>query len=323
MDSISRGRRSQNWLPFEEAREFARSLHLDRKEDWFGFVKSDRRPRDIPYSPAQIYRSQWQGWGDWLGTFRIANRCREFLPFEEARAFVRTLKIKSHRAWRPYSVSGKRPSNIPSHPNEHYGEQFQGWGDWLGTNNVATHFQEFLPFEEARAFVHILKIKNEKKWNAYSVSGKRPSNIPGNPRFTYGEQFLGMGDWLGTGKIATYDSQYVPKLSENERRLRNKHSHLRRSHQRAVSGTYTPAQIQEQLKRQKHRCYYAACGYAKFKKRDGEYVFQVDHTFPLSRVSGTDIPANDMGYLVLACASCNAKKKDKFPWEWFEGGRLL
>ncbi len=44
---------------------------------------------------------------------------------------------------------------------------------------------------------------------------------------------------------------------------------------------------------------------------------------PLSRVAGTDIPANDISYLVLACPACNLSKGDKFPWEFPEGGRLL
>lgn len=94
----------------------------------------------------------------------------------------------------------------------------------------------------------------------------------------------------------------------------------------AVPGTHTPEQIREQLKRQKYRCYYAACGFSKFEKDNNfsyGYRCHVEHTFPLSRVAGTDIPANDIGYLVLSCDSCNNSKRDKFPWEWPEGGRLL
>ncbi len=97
----------------------------------------------------------------------------------------------------------------------------------------------------------------------------------------------------------------------------------RRARQKTFSGQYTLQQIQEQLKRQRYRCYYAACGHSKFKRIKGKYIYHIDHTFPLSRVVGTDIPANDMSYLVLACPSCNTKKSDKFPWEWIEGGRLL
>lgn len=100
--------------------------------------------------------------------------------------------------------------------------------------------------------------------------------------------------------------------------------HIRRVRKRGVQGTYTPDQIQEQLKHQKHRCYYAACGFSKFKQRkNGAYIYHIEHTYPLSRVAGTDIPANDISYLVLSCEECNKSKGKKFPWEWPEGGRLL
>jgi len=97
----------------------------------------------------------------------------------------------------------------------------------------------------------------------------------------------------------------------------------RRARKRAVQGKHTPSQIQEQLQRQHYRCYYAACDHQKFQKVNGRYVYHVEHTFPLSRVKGTNIPANDISYIVLACPHCNESKGDKFPWEWPEGGRLL
>lgn len=97
----------------------------------------------------------------------------------------------------------------------------------------------------------------------------------------------------------------------------------RKAQKQSVSGSHTPEQIQAQLKRQNYRCYYAACGFAKFEKKGGKYVYHIDHTYPLSRATGSDIPANDMSYLVLACPSCNLQKWNKLPHEWPEGGRLL
>ncbi len=104
--------------------------------------------------------------------------------------------------------------------------------------------------------------------------------------------------------------------------LRRGHSHKHRSRKKAVLGTYTAAQIQEQLKRQHYRCYYAACGFSKFEKRNGQYIYHIDHTFPLARANGNE-PINDISYLVLACPTCNMSKGSKYPWEWGKGGRLL
>jgi hypothetical protein len=123
----------------------------------------------------------------------------------------------------------------------------------------------------------------------------------------------------------TYLKEYNqrPEIKERDREARRIAKKNRRAHAKAIPGSYTSAQIQDLLKRQKYRCYYAACGYTRFEQRDGKYIYHVDHTFPINRVVGTDIPANDISYLVLACPSCNHKKSDKFPWEFPEGGRLL
>ncbi len=113
------------------------------------------------------------------------------------------------------------------------------------------------------------------------------------------------------------------EYSRTHREQLNATSRNRRARKRSVAGVHTPDQIEAQLKRQHYRCYYAACGHAKFEKRNGKYVYHIDHTFPLVRVAGTDTPANDISYLVLTCPACNLSKNDKFPWEWPEGGRLL
>src|SRR5258708_10897642 len=101
------------------------------------------------------------------------------------------------------------------------------------------------------------------------------------------------------------------------------YAHLQRARKKAVSGTHTASQIQELLKRQHYRCYYSACGHARLKKRDGKYIYHIDHPFPVSRVAGTDIPANDISYLVLTCPTSNMSKGDKYTWKFPEGGRLL
>ena len=44
-----------NWIPFEEAREFVRSLGLKNQSDWRQYVKSNKIPFNIPKSPDYIY----------------------------------------------------------------------------------------------------------------------------------------------------------------------------------------------------------------------------------------------------------------------------
>jgi len=66
----------------------------------------------------------------------------------------------------------------------------------------------WLPFKEARSFVHKLKFKTVTQWLIYSKSGKRPFNIPSVPRRTYKKEWKGMDNWLGTEIIQTQKRVY-------------------------------------------------------------------------------------------------------------------
>lgn len=71
--------------------------------------------------------------GDWLGTGAVATFLRQYLPFNKARAFARSLGLKSRTEWREYCASGKKPADIPSNPQRVYANDgWSGMGDWLG-----------------------------------------------------------------------------------------------------------------------------------------------------------------------------------------------
>lgn len=56
-----------------------------------------------------------------------------YQTFKQARAFVRSLKLKSARKWDDYVKSGMKPDNIPAAPQEVYANDgWAGWNDWLG-----------------------------------------------------------------------------------------------------------------------------------------------------------------------------------------------
>jgi len=125
-----------NWekefLPFEEARKFARALGLKGQADWRRYAQSDDRPSNIPSNPNLAYPDSWQGDGDWLGTGRLHSK--SFRPFREGRSFARSLGLRSLKDWHTYSKSDERPEDIPSNPNRTYRETgWDGWPDWLGT----------------------------------------------------------------------------------------------------------------------------------------------------------------------------------------------
>jgi superfamily II DNA or RNA helicase len=185
--------KNRTFLPFTEAREFACRLGLKSVAEWYAYCRSGKRPDNIPTNPQRrIYRSKWAGWADWLGY-----ETRTFLPFAEARAFARALGLKSNTEWLAYCCSGNRPDKIPSNAQTAYADEFEGWGDWLGTGNVANCRRTFLPFTEARQFSRDLGLKSQSEWRAYCCSGNRPDKIPSSPERTYRSKWAGWADWLG------------------------------------------------------------------------------------------------------------------------------
>lgn len=179
-----------DFLSFEDARNFSRSLNLKTVEEWVKYTKSKDIPYNIPVGPASAYKNEWLSWSDWLGT---KNGFNGYLSFEEAREFVRKLNLKSEKEWNDYCKSGNKPNNISSSPRSTYKKEWINISDWLGTG-----FYGFLPFEEARDFVRKLNLKNELEWKNYYKSKDKPNNIPATPNNVYKENWLSLADWLGT-----------------------------------------------------------------------------------------------------------------------------
>jgi superfamily II DNA or RNA helicase len=194
--------KDRKWRPFDEARAFARSLNLSNHIEWMEFCRSGRRPYDVPSSPEKVYKDiGWISLGDWFGTGYVFNR--KWRPFAEARAFARSLNLSNHIEWMEFCRSGRRPDDIPANPNSAY--KNHGWiniGDWLGTGNLSNRNRIWRPFQEARAFAHSLRLSNGDEWREYCQSGKRPCDIPSSPETAYKEKgWIGWGDWLETGNV--------------------------------------------------------------------------------------------------------------------------
>jgi hypothetical protein len=66
--------RLHTWRAYPGARTFVRKLKLPNVKAWRAYVNGDYKrlpalPKDIPTNPDKCYsKSQWRGYGDWLGT---------------------------------------------------------------------------------------------------------------------------------------------------------------------------------------------------------------------------------------------------------------
>lgn len=210
--------KNRRYRSFCEARSFVRSLQLGGTVEWYrwsrgGLPEKGKRPLDIPSAPWLVYRGKgWKDFGDWLGTGTVAPGSRKYWPFRRARAFVRKLGLRSQAEWVAYAKGclpekTAKPPEIPATPHHIYANRgWAGTGDWLGTGTVAVANRRFMPFKEARAWVHSLKLKSTTEWVSFSAGhmpgkGKRPSDIPSNPSQVYrGKGWKCFQDWLGTAR---------------------------------------------------------------------------------------------------------------------------
>lgn len=210
-DWLGTRNRKGGYLPFSEARAFVRKLGLQNQDAWFKWAKSDARPNYIPANPRSVYKDKgWESISDWLGTNHIANQYRTYRPYEEAHAFVKSLGLKSVADWDAWTKSNARPEDIPTNPRRIYKDRgWADWGSWLGTGRIANQNKTYRSFQDARTFVHGLRLQSKNDWSVWAQSARRPDDIPATPDRTYRDQgWEGWGDWLGTGRIATFNKVY-------------------------------------------------------------------------------------------------------------------
>mmetsp|Transcript_28689 Transcript_28689/g.80770 ORF Transcript_28689/g.80770 Transcript_28689/m.80770 type:complete len:223 (+) Transcript_28689:417-1085(+) len=61
------GQHVEDFLGFEDAREYVRGLSLKNLKEWMLWSGSGKRPANIPWAPDHTYKDQWESWEDWLG----------------------------------------------------------------------------------------------------------------------------------------------------------------------------------------------------------------------------------------------------------------
>jgi superfamily II DNA or RNA helicase len=118
-----------------------------------------------------------------------------WLPFIEAREFVRGLKLNNIAEWKNYKKFHKLPYNIPNSPSDCYlNKGWVNWGDWLGNNNIKRGSEEWQSFKNAREFAQKLKLNSWEQWLNYK---DLPINIPRYPNQIFPDEYEGIQDWLG------------------------------------------------------------------------------------------------------------------------------
>jgi len=199
--------KKKEYRSFESARKFAQKIGLKSRDEWIAHCKLGDNPEDIPVSAGSIYKKDFKGWGDFLGSGNVKPGDVQSRSFEEARKFARSLKLKGGKEWQIHCKSGNNPNDIPSHPDRTYKNKgWTNWGDFLGSGTMASKNMKsevFLSFKKARKFVRELKLKNTSAWNEYRKSKDKPDNITSTPNTVYkNDGWVSIPDWLGNENLS-------------------------------------------------------------------------------------------------------------------------
>jgi superfamily II DNA or RNA helicase len=128
-------------------------------------------------------------------------------PYEEAKKYAQSLNLKNVFGWQKITKNKNFPKDIPKHPGYHY-NSFANWGDFLGTGNQNYKNKIYRPFEQAKKYAQLLKLKNRNEWIKHSKSKIFPKDIPVAAMNTYKKNWIGWGDFLGSGNIGTTERKF-------------------------------------------------------------------------------------------------------------------
>ena len=180
---------------FTDAREFVRKLKLKNRTEWQSYTKTSNKPKDIPSYPNETYEKEWKSVGDWLGTGRVASQNISYRSFNDAREFVKKLKLKNVDEWRSYCKTSNKPKDIPAVPPQTYENKgWIGYSDWLGTGTISNTLRSksFPSFNDAKNEVQKIakkyNLKNQPDWIKAYRDGKIPKHLPAKPWKTYSKK---------------------------------------------------------------------------------------------------------------------------------------
>jgi hypothetical protein len=168
-----------SFMSFEEARTYMRRLGLKNRPEYWQWRGSGKRPKTIPYSPEKEYKNAgWKDLGDYLGTGNEKPSKKERMNYAQAKLYIQAIGLKTEVDFYTWRTTTMRPDTFPPDPYRYYGDEFEGWGKFLGTNRVANQDRTYWEYDQAKAFLKPLHIQSRKSFKQLFDMGVIPSQIP-------------------------------------------------------------------------------------------------------------------------------------------------
>jgi predicted RecB family nuclease len=120
-------------LSYEQTKTYIQAIGIRSWQEYMNWSVSGERPLNIPAAPDKAY-FEFEGWGKFLGTDRVANQNKEFWGYEEAKKFIATLNIRSKSQFIALCKNDSLPGEIPRDPAVHYKRKkvWKSYNDFFG-----------------------------------------------------------------------------------------------------------------------------------------------------------------------------------------------
>lgn len=202
--------RTYNTVSYEDCKKFAKEHGIKSGEQW----KKLNKPFNIPKSPDIFYKKEWVSWLDFLDKI--------FLPWEDAKEFLRDKEIKTRREYMDY-LNNSGVTFLAKAPNQFY-KEWTFWGDYLSSTTQQRSKQKFT-YEEAKEYIaavngksggKIKSIGNYDKFVKKELLPEMHSNkLYCDPKLNYGKTFISWQDYLGNDELRTRGKYYDYKQTSN------------------------------------------------------------------------------------------------------------
>ena len=120
----------KHWWSYEKNKTWVQKMKIKTEINFHKLHKAGKLPSGIPSSPRTVYKKEWKGWGDFLGTGRIANQNIVWPSIKEAkieaRRIAKELGITTIEGWIKAHKDGKISANLPRYLYDIYGDKKQG-----------------------------------------------------------------------------------------------------------------------------------------------------------------------------------------------------
>jgi hypothetical protein len=190
---------------YKELKKLVNSLSIKSKDEYIKIYKNliSSDGKKAPLNPVTFYGNDiWVNWSSFLNKPIFKKKLNNiYYTYEECKNVIKDKKIFSK------SDFTKKIKNIiiddiriPYSPYVTYKNEWEGWGEFLGTGRIQDNQKQYTSFEDARKWARSLNLKMYKEWRGLDLS-KIPADIPKKPEKTYKNKgWVDYNDWLGIDK---------------------------------------------------------------------------------------------------------------------------